>query len=509
MIINYKNSNNSKFTVKNIKIKYILRRKLMNQTNYVILKLLLQQPLEEKEILKYLNINLFTLKKAVIQLNDNLKSLNLPIIEQINNIYKIGLSDFQKEIFYSSCSEYSQEQRGIYLTIKLLINKNINLENEKDNLNISRATIDRDIAIVKANFAKKNIFIISKKWEGLFLDIKDENKYYEYAYENLIVLYSEYKYLPGILKTYLINLQKCRVEYLVSKIFNIYNQFNIQVGEFSLRYFLTLNICFKVFNNFYLSQILMYVETIIKDINFKNIYDTLISKFHLKGNYALYIAINIYDILYKRFFLEDIYKPKIESYCKYFNVILNDETYYLLAFFLFTSDFRYKNNLYEAKSIYLKSFLDNTILNKLEKFLKHININMFYGDLLELLDFTKFFLLATNNDNKRILVLKKDVNTVYISDLKDKLKLTYPNFTFDIKPYTYIYILKELKKEYDLILSDTLLDIDLKYKLCQVNISLITFINEYLIEDMLNAVNHHHPFVEVSDPCRYVNHVLQ
>ncbi|MGL5459782.1 MAG: hypothetical protein ACRDBY_09225, partial [Cetobacterium sp.] len=81
---------------------------------------------------------------------------------------------------------------------------------------------------------------------------------------------------------------------------------------------------------------------------------------------------------------------------------------------------------------------------------------------------------------------------VYFSDLKNKLKLTYPNFNFNIKPYAYTYILKEQKKTYDLILSDIVLDIDLEYKLCQVNTSLTTLINEYLIEDMLNTIKWSH-----------------
>lgn len=207
----------------------------MNQTNYIILKLLLQQPLEEKEILKYLNLNLFTLKKAIIQLNNKLKSLNLPTIEYIDNIYKIRLSKSQKEFFYSSCSEYSQEQRCIYLTLKLLINKTLNLEYEKEQLNISRPTIDRDIAIVKNNLIEKNLFIISKKWEGLFLNIKNENSYYEYICEILIVLYSEYRYLPGVLKTFLVTLEKCEAEHLISEFFDIYDEFNIQIGNISLR----------------------------------------------------------------------------------------------------------------------------------------------------------------------------------------------------------------------------------------------------------------------------------
>lgn len=234
----------------------------MNHTNYIILKLLLQQPLREKELLNYLNINLLTLKKAINQLNEKLQSLNLPIINHINNIYKISLSRVQREFFYNSCLDYSQEQRCLYLTLKLLITKTLNLENERIELNISRATIDRDISIIKNNLKSKNMFIISKKWEGLFLDIKDESIYCEYICEILIVFYSEYKFLPGILKEFLMRLQKCKIEDLINKFFNIYNEFDVQMGNASLRYFLALNICFNLPNKFYISKLLGYIESL-------------------------------------------------------------------------------------------------------------------------------------------------------------------------------------------------------------------------------------------------------
>lgn len=461
----------------------------MNQTNYIILKLLLQQSLEEKEILKYLNLNIFTLRKSIIQLNNKLSNLNLPNIEQINTIYKIRLSQFQKNIFYLSCSEYSQEQRCIYLTLKLLINKNLNLENEKDNLNISRATIDRDITLVKNRLIERKISVISIKWKGLFLNILDKNNYYEYICELLVVLYFEYKYLPGILKLFLLNLQKYEIEYLIFEFFNIYDEFNLQIGNSSLQYFLALNVCFNLFSDFYLSNVLSYIKVIFQNIEFQNIYNVLISKFHLKNNYALYIAMNIYDVQYKKFFLEESYKSKITSYCNFFNIALTCKSYHMLMFFLFISDFRYKHNLYEVKNIYLKSSFDEILLEYLLKFLRNNDTKLLYGDLLELLDFTKFFLLKTNKKKiKKILILKKDINIIYFSDLKHSLKSMYPNFIFDIKPHAYTYLLKKQTTIYDLILSDIILDIDLKYKLCQVNTSLNSSINEYLIEDMLNSI---------------------
>ncbi len=458
----------------------------MNQTNYIILKLLLQQPLQKKELLNYLNINLLTLKKAINQLNEKLSKLDFPIIQHTNNIYKIGLSRAQREFFYNSCLDYSQEQRCLYLTLKLLITRTLNLENERIDLNISRATIDRDISIIKNNLKSKNMFIISKKWEGLFLDIKDESSYCEYVCEILIIFYSEYKFLPGILKEFLISLQKCKIEDLINKFFNIYNEFDVQMGNASLRYFLALNICFNLPNKFYISKLLGYIESLKSKKNFKQIHEVLMSKYNIETDCVLYLAANIYDTLYKKFYFEDLYKPKIDNYCNFFNITLTKENYYLLAFFMHMSSFRYSNNLHEVKNIYLKSEFDKTLLNRLTVFSNENNLKFLYGDLLELLDFTKFFLLDNNRKtHKRILILKKDINIVYFSDLKQKLKQFYPSFTFDVKSYAFIYVLNETNNPYDLILSDVILDLNFKYKLCQVNTVLTTLINEYLIEDML------------------------
>ena len=54
----------------------------MNHTNYVILKLLFQQPLKEIELLKYLNIRITTLRKAILEINMKFVELKLPVIEK-------------------------------------------------------------------------------------------------------------------------------------------------------------------------------------------------------------------------------------------------------------------------------------------------------------------------------------------------------------------------------------------------------------------------------------------
>lgn len=460
----------------------------MNQTSYTILKLLFQQPLEEKELLKYLDINLLTLKKSILLINGELIKFDLPLIQKNEYFYNIKLDVSQKKIFYSSCTKYSQKQRCVYLTLKFLIKKKINLEYERNFLNISRATIDIDISIIKNILYEKKIFIISKKWKGLFLEIEDTNLYYEYICEILIVLYCEYKYIPGILKSFLISLQKYKIKNLINNFLNIYEEFDIQIGDISLQYFLALDICFNLFHKFYLSEVLRAIEKIKYKAEFKKIKKILISKYHLNHEYALYVSINIYNIIHKKFYLKKKFKSIIIVYCNYFNIILNSNYIYRLSLFIYFSTFRYKNNLYEVKNISLKSKLDNSIFEHLTFFLKVSDLNMLYGDVLELVEFTKFFLLENNKKTKKkILILKKDISVIFFLNLEKK----YPNFIFDIKPYISLYFFEENIQTYDLILSDILLDLNLSidYKLCQINTSLVSTIDEYLIEDMLRNLN--------------------
>lgn len=458
----------------------------MNHTNYIILKLLFQQPLKEEELLRYLNIKITTLRKAILDINIKLTDLNLQVIEKKNSIYKISLSKQERDFFYKSCNEYSQRQRINYLSLKLLVEKNLNLEVELNILNVSRSTITRDILIIKKKLKEKKIHLISKKWEGVFYKTQDENSLYEYICELLIVLYSEYNNLPGILKTYLESIQPKKIEETLEELFEIFDYFKLQTGNITIRYILALNVCFSVFENFYLSNVLNYTEKIKNTDKYKKFYSKIITMKNLNKKSHIYICMIIYETACKKFYLEEEFDKYVNLYCEYFNLFLDSNEKYLLNFFLYLSSFRNKHELYDVKNIYLISEFDNKVLEKLKIFLKDIGLNMLYGDLLELLDFTKYFFIKNNKNNyKKILILKKDVNLSYYIDIGERLKQNYPNFIFEIKPHAYIYVATNIKKSYNLILSDTVLDSSFNYKFCQVNMSLMNMINNFLIEDYL------------------------
>lgn len=458
----------------------------MNHTNYVILKLLFQQPLKEIELLKYLNIRITTLRKAILEINMKLVELKLPVIEKKNYIYRIFLSKKERNFFYKSCNEYSRNQRVNYLSLKILIEKSLNLETELNLLNISRSTITRDILIVKNKLKEKKICLISKRWEGVFYKVQDENSFYECVCELLITLYSEYNNLPGILKAYLEFIQPKKIETTLSELFQVFDYFNLQTGNMTIRYFLALNVCFSKFKNFYLNNVLNYTEKIKNTSSYKIFYSRITTIKNLNEKSYPYICMIIYDTASKTFYLEKEFEDQVNLYCKYFNLTLDSNERYLLNFFLYLSSFRYKHDLYDVKNIYLTSESDNKILKELEKFLKKIGLNMLYGDLLELMDFTKYFFIKNNKNNyKRILILKMDINISYYIDIRERLKQNYPNFIFEIKPHAYIYVTENIKESYDLVLSDTILDSSFNYKLCQVNMSLMNMINNYLIEDYL------------------------
>ena len=156
---------------------------------YNIIKLLLQYPLTTKLLLKYLNINIITLKITILEINQKLVEMKLPLIKEKNKIYSLDFSKKQRKLFYESCIDYSREQRYNYLLLKILVEKNINLEQERHFLNISRSTISRDFLFIKKFLYQKKMIIITQKWKGCYLEILNEENRYEALVEILMIFY--------------------------------------------------------------------------------------------------------------------------------------------------------------------------------------------------------------------------------------------------------------------------------------------------------------------------------
>lgn len=462
----------------------------MNDTSYNILKLLIQQPINTKEILKYTNISNLTLKNNITLLNDKLNEFNLPIILYENDLYILKLTKHQQQIFYNSCTDYSQTQRYFYLSLKLLLEDKINLEKIREELQVSRSTITRDIQFLKKKLKEKNIEIYSIPWQGIFFRTNDKNNRYEFLCELFMKLYYEFEYLPKIIRSYLKTIDSRKYKETVKIFFALYDKFNLQIGELTLNYLLALDVCCFLFKDFYLKKVDKYIELLRNNSFFNEIYNELKQNYKFPENQYLYISMGIYFNFHQNLIIRRMYNNIIDKYCEYFDLNLSDEKKYLLCIFIHFSEFRFRNHIYNLKNTCYRYKSDVRLLKMLDEFFKKNKSNILYGDLLEILNYTKIFFIDNDkNKIKKILILKKEVNQGYVIDLRSQLEKIYPNFKFEIRSYIYLAIESDKIKSFDFILSETTLNLNIKHKIFQFNTDIINLINEFLIEEHLIELN--------------------
>lgn len=454
----------------------------MNKTSYIILKLLSQHSLTSEEILKYIPINYLTLMNNIKSINIFLNDHSLPTIIKNNQEFVLRLTPSEKEKFYNSCTNYSQNQRCNYLILKLLINKKLNLDLEKDLLNISRSTIKRDFEKIKIYLNNNMIEVNSIKWQGIYLGKFNLRNIYSICCEILLKFYYEIDILPKLLKKYLAEISIYPYQIKIKNICEVFSFFNLKIGEMTLKYFLALDTCFYLFEDFQLDVIEDEYIVAEKKIDFIKIYNQIknLNKFSIK--YSKYIAICIWNILNMTFPKKKLYQPIVNDFENYFNLILTEKEKYFLSIQLYYSEFRKKNNIYTVKK-YLQYQIDKKIIKLLDSFLIKHNIKIFYGDKLELLELIKtFFIKNEAKFKKNILIIKKEINQGNINYMKEVLSKIYINFNIEIENSTSLEINYKQLQHYDLILSDSITNLKMKYRIFKYNFELNSLIDEYLIE---------------------------
>lgn len=443
----------------------------MNRTNYIILKLLSQHSLSAKELIKYIPINNFTLIKNITEINELLESLNLPIIKKERDEYILNLNLNEKEKFFNNCINYSQNQRCNYLILKLFIENKINLEQEKEILNISRSTIKRDLEKIKKFFISNNLTLNSIKWQGIFLEKNNLEKIYVLCCNILIKFYYEYDLLPKELKKYLLIISKNKNKYLIRNLDETFNIFNLKIGDLNLTYLLALDDCIRLFDNFYLEIIEEQFKKLKFLKNFEKIFNSIKKTALYTDKYSKYLSVIIWNTYHNKFPQEEKYASIINSFEKIFYIKLTSQEKYLLTINIFYSQFKFNNHIYTVKK-YSYNAIDKKLLKLLEYFFKLSNINLLYGDKLLLLELIKtFFKQRELNNSYNILIIQKEINQKNIKQLEKILSEMYPNFNFTIESYLFFKLDKYIKKEYNLILTDTIFEYKIPY-----------LIDEYLIE---------------------------
>lgn len=126
----------------------------MNTTAANVLKILSQTEMSVEDMHLYLKVEKNAILKTISQINDFLESIDLPKIEKKEDVFHLILTKKQWEILFNNFNVLTVEERIDYLYIKFIAHGFLNLEKEKEILDLSRSTILRCFQSVKDEFLK-------------------------------------------------------------------------------------------------------------------------------------------------------------------------------------------------------------------------------------------------------------------------------------------------------------------------------------------------------------------
>lgn len=147
----------------------------MNTTAANILKVMSQTEISIEDMQLYLNVEKNSIIKTISQLNDFLVSINLPIISKNGNFYFLKLMPHELKFLFENFTTLTVDEKIDYLFIKFISTGFLNLEKEKEILDISRSTILRAFQVVKDNFSKNGTTYEYCHGKGLILKSLSKN----------------------------------------------------------------------------------------------------------------------------------------------------------------------------------------------------------------------------------------------------------------------------------------------------------------------------------------------
>ena len=451
----------------------------INTTNINILTLLSQGEFSLDEFSLYLNLEKKSIYKNINSINSFLKDENLPLIEIKNAIYSLKLSKFQWENLFNRNDFITSDEIVDYLYLKFVHNKFINLEIERELLNLSRSSIIRYFNVVKKtlkNNGSQYDYCVGKGLRLLSLSEIDKATFSKKLIKFFVKCdfsLNHSVFIIDLIKEY-------NIEALLNKLYILFKNLDISTTHFIISFLCSLYICINVFGGFNFKGDYNYdeylaikdaVEDSLKDYNFdyqEQIFYFIVS---LKND-----AVNFEPtILKKSIKIIDDLKVKLDL--KTLDLFLEKVLLKKICF----SIFKYENHIFKVRNISIND-KEKFVLNILDDILKNNNFNLFFCDKISIIQILiKIITEHHKNSLQNILLL---FNEVVITDdiyLKNNLSNYNKNINFDIEP-TFFYKLnpENYKKGYDLILTDEpSLNLD------------ATIINGFNTVQILSAINNH------------------
>lgn len=214
----------------------------MNTPATNILKILSQSEMSVDDMQLYLEVEKNSIIKSILQLNEFLKLIKLPTIEKKDNVYFFNLTNQQMKTLFNNLNILTSREKVNYLFIKFIATGFLNLEKEKENLDISRSTILRTFKTVKEIFAKNGTFFKYVHTKGLVLTkISDLDKIN--FCKKLMIFFIEEDIL-------VLSRKKFDTKERMESLYPILNASEISINYMILSFIHALEICIDLFDGF-------------------------------------------------------------------------------------------------------------------------------------------------------------------------------------------------------------------------------------------------------------------
>ncbi|MGL5797697.1 MAG: hypothetical protein ACRCYT_05755, partial [Cetobacterium sp.] len=377
-----------------------------------------------------------------------------------------------------------------YLFVKFVHNKFINLEVEKENLDLSRSSIVRYFKDIKKILDESGTTYSYQSGKGLRITyVSDECK--NIFCKKLVKFFinRDFAMKPGSLHSQFLG--QYDFFNLLEKIHLTLDSAGILSTNFVISFLCTLLVLQKSLDGFDLvtSDSNLHKYSDLKDIIDKNMaeYD---------DNYRnafFFFSINIKNNLI--LFEERIAnkgKLLLQEIKTSFNLVdLDKDLENILLRKICISLFKHENNILKVKNSPITKS-DKIVLSQLENILQKVNLELFFFDKISITNIIKKIIIEHNKS------LVKDVlllfNEITISDdhyLKNNLKLKAPQINFYIQP-TFFYRLNSslYNKKYNLVLSDeSYMYQNIKVISSYNSSNIIHVIDNHILETVLKTLN--------------------
>ncbi|MGL5089316.1 MAG: hypothetical protein ACRC6Z_07730 [Cetobacterium sp.] len=431
----------------------------MSTTVITLLKILLHGDTHIDEIIKYTNLDVNSIERKILILNDYLEANCVSKVKKINNIYILENNGEEFSDFFSRLNTISSEQRQKIYSIRLLIKGYINLEKERKRIGVSRTTAIKDFKIVKENLSENDILLESRNSKGIFLKESNEKKVTSILSEDILRLFIDRDFLCMQRKELL-------------------EEINILDEQIYLEIYKEITEIFKIKKTFFVYYSIYSMALIEKhkgylECDMKNLDKTAEFKKTLEK-------------LKAASFSEDISEDLTKSIA---SIIVKIKTYQFLDYpisfyfdkFLNEIKIKFKMDTFEVerlkKSIYIYFMIgyldkkyevlwvrkqpDSLKCKKLaaiiEKVLKDIGLEMMYSDVLRLSGVvSKFFMKEIYIDGFKVISVSRNIDEEHNQRVIECIEKLYPGLKFESQSFLdFRFRSKESIQKYDLIISDT------------------------------------------------------